>query len=114
MNLKQHLSYAEYQHTMQKARSMLSPQDFTEYRKDYVDAMWLAMANREQTVQDVMNVLEEYERRLTRDYEKHPDNAYALVKIAQIGKLKGLLETKYGAVSHFNGSSQSHNRQWPV
>lgn len=114
MNLKQHLSYAEYQHTMNKARSMLSPEDFVEYRKDYVDAMWLAMANREQTVQDVMNVLEEYERRLTRDYAKDPSNAYALVKIAQIGKLKGILEVKYGAVSHFHGSPQSHNRQWPV
>lgn len=105
MNLKQHLSYAEYQHTMNKARNMLSPEDFVEYRKDYVDAMWLVMANREQTIQDVMNVLEEYERRLTRDYSKDPNNAYALVKIAQIGKLKGLLETKYGAVSHYKGST---------
>ncbi len=110
MNLKQHLSYAEYQHNMQKARNMLSPEDYKNYRKDYVDAMWLAMANREQTVQDVMNVLEEYERRLTRDYAKDPSNAYALIKIAQIGKLKGLLMTKYGAVSHFNSPSQSHNK----
>lgn len=105
MNLKRHLSYAEYQHSMQKAKSQLSAEDYRNYRQDYVDAMWLAMANREQSEQDVMNVLEEYERRLTRDYIKDPSNAYALVKIAQIGKLKGLLETKYGAVSHFKGST---------
>lgn len=101
--VKRHICYGEYQHTLNQASKRLTADEYKEFEAKYTDAVDNAInpPPYEYNYQDVANVLEEYEQRLYKDYvNSNYYNKFALIRIRQIENLIGMLQEEFSIERH--------------
>lgn len=101
--VKRHICYGEYQHTLNQASKRLTPDEYKEFEAKYNEAVDDAMnpPPYEYDYQDVANVLEEYEQRLYKDYvNSNYYNKFALIRIRQIENLIAMLQEEFCIERH--------------
>ena len=100
--VKRHICYGEYQHTLNQASKRLTPEEYQEFEAKYNEAVDDAInPPYEYDYQDVANVLEEYEQRLYKDYiNSNYYNKFALSRIRQIENLIAMLQEEFSVKRH--------------
>ena len=101
--VKRHICYGEYQHTLNQALKRLTADEYQEFEAKYNEAVDHAMnpPPYEYDYQDVANVLEEYEQRLYKDYiNSNYYNKFALSRIRQIENLIAMLQEEFSIERH--------------
>ena len=101
--VKRHICYGEYQHTLNQASIRLTPEEYKEFEAKYNEAVDNAInpPPYEYNYQDVSNVLEEYEQRLYKDYiHSGYYNKFALIRIRQIENLIAMLQEEFSVERH--------------
>ena len=101
--VKRHICYGEYQHTLNQASKRLTADEYHEFEAKYNEAVDNAInpPPYEYDYQDVANVLEEYEQRLYKDYiNSNYYNKFALIRIRQIENLIGMLQEEFSIERH--------------
>ena len=96
--VKRHICYGEYQHTLNQASKRLTAEEYKEFEAKYNEAVDDAInpPPYEYDYQDVANVLEEYEQRLYKDYiNSNYYNKFALIRIRQIENLIAMLQEEF-------------------
>ena len=101
--VKRHICYGEYQHTLNQASKRLTADEYKEFEAKYNEAVDNAInpPPYEYNYQDVANVLEEYEQRLYKDYiHSGYYNKFALIRIRQIENLIAMLQEEFSVERH--------------
>lgn len=101
--VKRHICYGEYQHTLNQASKRLTADEYKEFEAKYNEAVDDAInpPPYEYNYQDVANVLEEYEQRLYKDYiNSNYYNKFALSRIRQIENLIAMLQEEFSVERH--------------
>ena len=101
--VKRHICYGEYQHTLNQASKRLTADEYKEFEAKYNEAVDNAInpPPYEYDYQDVTNVLEEYEQRLYKDYiNSGYYNKFALIRIRQIENLIAMLQEEFSVERH--------------
>ena len=101
--VKRHICYGEYQHTLNQASKRLTPDEYSVFEAKYNEAVDNAINPPlyEYDYQDVANVLEEYEQRLYKDYiNSNYYNKFALIRIRQIENLIAMLQEEFSVERH--------------
>ena len=101
--VKRHICYGEYQHTLNQASKRLTADEYKEFEAKYNEAVDDAInpPPYEYDYQDVANVLEEYEQRLYKDYiNSNYYNKFALIRIRQIENLIAMLQEEFSVERH--------------
>lgn len=101
--VKRHICYGEYQHTLNQASKRLTADEYKEFETKYNEAVDDAInpPPYEYNYQDVANVLEEYEQRLYKDYiNSNYYNKFALSRIRQIENLIAMLQEEFSVERH--------------
>lgn len=101
--VKRHICYGEYQHTLNQASKRLTADEYKEFETKYNEAVDNAInpPPYEYDYQDVANVLEEYEQRLYKDYvNSNYYNKFALIRIRQIENLIAMLQEEFSVERH--------------
>ena len=101
--VKRHICYGEYQHTLNQASKRLTPEEYSVFEAKYNEAVDDAInpPPYEYDYQDVANVLEEYEQRLYKDYiNSNYYNKFALIRIRQIENLIAMLQEEFSVERH--------------
>ena len=101
--VKRHICYGEYQHTLNQASRRLTPEEYSVFEAKYHEAVDDAInpPPYEYDYQDVANVLEEYEQRLYKDYiNSNYYNKFALIRIRQIENLIAMLQEEFSIERH--------------
>lgn len=101
--VKRHICYGEYQHTLNQASKRLTPDEYKEFEAKYNEAVdnVINPPPYEYDYQDVANVLEEYEQRLYKDYiNSNYYNKFALIRIRQIENLIAMLQEEFSVERH--------------
>lgn len=101
--VKRHICYGEYQHTLNQASKRLTADEYKEFEAKYNEAVddVINPPPYEYDYQDVANVLEEYEQRLYKDYiNSNYYNKFALIRIRQIENLIAMLQEEFCIERH--------------
>ena len=101
--VKRHICYGEYQHTLNQASKRLTPEEYSVFEAKYNEAVDDAInpPPYEYNYQDVANVLEEYEQRLYKDYVNSDYyNNFAIFRVRQIENLLSMLQEEFSIESH--------------
>ena len=101
--VKRHICYGEYQHTLNQASIRLTPEEYKEFEAKYNEAVDNAInpPPYEYNYQDVANVLEEYEQRLYKDYVNSDYyNNFAIFRVRQIENLLSMLQEEFSIERH--------------
>ena len=101
--VKRHICYGEYQHTLNQASKRLTAEEYQEFEAKYNEAVDDAInpPPYEYDYQDVANVLEEYEQRLYKDYVNSDYyNNFAIFRVRQIENLLSMLQEEFSIERH--------------
>ena len=101
--VKRHICYGEYQHTLNQASKRLTPEEYSIFEAKYNEAVDNAInpPPYEYDYQDVANVLEEYEQRLYKDYVNSDYyNNFAIFRVRQIENLLSMLQEEFSIERH--------------
>lgn len=101
--VKRHICYGEYQHTLNQASKRLTADEYKDFEAKYNEAVDDAInpPPYEYNYQDVANVLEEYEQRLYKDYvNSNYYNNFAIFRVRQIENLLSMLQEEFSIERH--------------